>query len=52
MNTGSGKLEGIKISTETTEGIVNKSKAVFVEDELLPKQTKKYHVTFFFRYQN
>ena len=46
-NTGSGKLEGLKISAEGIDGIVNKSKGIFVEEELLPKQTKKYNVTFF-----
>lgn len=47
VNTGSGKLEGLKISVEGTDGIVNKSKGIFIEDTLLPKQTKKYNVTFF-----
>lgn len=47
VNTGNGNLEGLKVSVEGTDGIVNKSKGIFIEDTLLAKQSKKYSVTFF-----
>ncbi len=47
VNTGKGNAENVKISVEGTEGVVNKTRGIFVEDKIPSGSNKKYSVTFF-----
>jgi hypothetical protein len=46
-NKGEGDAENVKIEVVPEEGIVNRSKNVFVEPVLKPGEVKRYEVTFF-----
>ncbi|MDO4793474.1 MAG: hypothetical protein Q3993_04780 [Filifactor alocis] len=46
-NVGSSEVKNIKVSTEATEGVVNKTRGIFVEENISSGQSKKYSVTFF-----
>lgn len=46
-NIGNGEAKNIKVSAEATEGIVNKTRGIFVEESISSGTSKKYTVTFF-----
>lgn len=46
-NVGRSEVKNIKVSTEATEGVVNKTRGIFVEERIASGQSKKYSVTFF-----
>lgn len=46
-NIGNADAKNVKVSTEATEGVVNKTRGIFVEETIPAGAFKKYTVTFF-----